>query len=41
VDQPSVAAMLGPGGPSMAIKDGPGGPLVAKDQLRRSSHLDE
>ena len=37
---PSVAAILGPGGPSMATKfakDGPGGPLVAGDHLRRDS----
>jgi len=35
---PSMAAILGPGGPSMVAKivvDGPGGPLTAGDQLQR------
>ena len=37
---PSMAAIVGPGGPSMATKfaiDGPGGPVVAGDLLRRDS----
>ena len=39
---PSMAAIVGPGGPSMATKsaiDGPGGPVVAGDHLRRDRSL--
>ena len=39
---PSVAAILGPGGPSMATKiatNGPGGPVVAGDHLWRDRFL--
>ena len=38
--RPSVAAIIGPGGPSTATKvavDGPRGPLMARDRLRCDS----